>query len=166
MIMVAMLWLVIAVSVSAADVVVTYRTEPAGAQVARAGQVFGLAPVKVRYPLPKPWTSCVTIPEIQVTWVSGASQTVPAQPMCPPSHRGYDVVIRRPAGIRWLHLDEGLASFLQNPILAPTAWSYFDQERQLLELPAAGPVPPPQGVSLPIQCFSTLLGNTLTTTCY
>jgi hypothetical protein len=59
-VMVGVLLAAAAVSATAADVVVTYRTEPAGAQIARPGQVFGLAPVKVKYPMPIGDVHCVS----------------------------------------------------------------------------------------------------------
>ena len=141
-------------SAQAADVKVTFLSDPTGAtlyeEVKGTQKLWGYAPVTLKWQVPRKWKACITLSPMKVRWVSGAEASITLQ-VCPQAGKNQQFVFQRPAGVPGLELDAQFAiEMLRNAALAapPSTPEYV--------------APPPA----PQHCTSTLIGNQVFTNCY
>lgn len=153
--MLAVMLLLSAATVEAADVKVALRSDPPGAMVytgplpAGSDQVkaWGYAPLVLKWAVPRRWNSCLQTEPIRVRWLSGAEATIPSLQLCPQTGKNQQFTFMRPTGVPGVEIDGQFAVQLLQQ--APAA-------------PAAVYAPSPQ----PVHCTSTLIGRQVFTNCY
>ncbi len=158
-------------SAEAADVKLTLYSDPVGATVYDAGRVlpsdfswwtehapgaapetwrrWGIAPVTLKWPVPRHWTECLTTYGMRVRWASGAEATLPSIRLCPQPGKEQQVTFMRPTGVPGADVD---AQFAAQLLLL----------QQAQTPPPVVYVPPPKA----LYCTSQIIGWQVFTHCY
>lgn len=150
--------LVLAHSAEANDVKLTLKSLPEGATVFTilpdgSEKMWGTAPVRLKWQVPRRWAECITTESIKVRWISGVEATVSGVDLCPRVGKNQEFVFQRPAEAPGVELDVQYAIALMRSAAtaaAARARSYVPY------------VPPPREKI----CTSNIIGNQIFTYCY
>lgn len=155
----------------AAQIQLTYLSDPPGATLYRQGVPVGLTPQVVRFPAGEGFEKqgqCVTIPAVQAKWASGAQTALPDQQICPPQGLEHRFLFVRP-DVPGRDVDMNFALQLdRNRIMqeqAEAARQRAENERRRIEEERRRRAEAARQANKPTTCTTTTQGNTTTTTC-
>lgn len=140
-----------AVNGEAADVKVTFQSDPPGAtlyseDIPGTLKLWGYAPLILKFQVPRNWKDCIHTNPMRVRWLSGAEAAVSGIELCPQVGKNQQFTFMRPAGIPGAEIDGQFAiQLMQRQAPPPSVY-----------------VPPPA----PVHCTSTVIGRQVFTNCY
>lgn len=144
--------LTVATSAHAADVKVTFQSDPPGATLYTVlndtPRLWGYAPIVMKWGVPKKWTTCLQTEPILVRWLSGAEARIDTLRLCPQVGKNQQFSFIRPTGVPGVEIDGQFAvQILQQRAPAPVIIPPY--------------VPPAQ-----THCTSQIIGRRVVTNCY
>lgn len=162
----------------AAQIQLTYLSDPPGATLYRQGVPVGLTPQVISFPAGEAFEKggqCVTIPAASAKWASGAQAALPDQQICPPQGLAHRFLFVRP-DVPGRDVDMHFALELErNRILqeqadaarraAEAQRQRAENERRRIEEDRRRQAEAARQGTKPTTCTSTTQGNTTTTTC-
>lgn len=148
--------------VNAAELKITIYSDPPGATLYEVGddgglKPFGLAPITLKYGLPRKWTACFALKELRVRWISGAEAGSKIQ-ACPQNTAKQEVFFMRPTGVDGALMDAQYALALATNRAATEA-SALSQWQAMAELFAPRPQP------TTTRCTTRVIARTIYTDC-
>lgn len=155
----------------AAQIQLTYLSDPPGATLYRQGAPVGLTPQVISFPAGEGFEKqgqCVTIPAVQAKWASGAQTALPDQKICPPQGLEHRFLFVRP-DVPGRDIDMNFALQLErNRIMQERAEAErqrAENERRRIDDERRRQAEAARQAAKPTTCTTTTQGNTTTTTC-